>query len=878
MSLTHRLLFATLLALPAPLLAADPSADKLIFTGAATPGVTQVSLSGNVYSFVFQGDEVLTYTLDLNLTKNLGGMLRIRELTSASFPMDGCGFVYRDPAGVYWYPQSLFPKTTLQSHSLSGNTVTLDYVLNFNGLHPVRYEISLEQKALRVRIHDPTGNKAFSNNFSGIIYGNSTGVETPRRVAMQGTHAQPITLFRKSVSGGNLHFFVANALDLFQSNASDYSTQYLTAPNLGVDWVTTALNTAEQYKVLSNGQLAEGLDDTYTVVVSSKIRDVLLTSTAPPSPYFGLLSNRLFVNAPEKTWSWYSGMFDKFVYLGLDNVAAYFFDWSAGGIDPPGVDNYGPDWFPAVDPPEFQATMFKGRIYGNLVGAYTAFNCVPHTAPPAVVDPADYVRDAAGNVKLYSQLGFPLLGVEAAVPHMEAELGQLKAYGANMAYLDIQTYGSLSKAPDGDHLDQQAHSPWAKTHRQGFAAQKTWFEGMRTILEGPLLGEGSIGTVKSNMEFLWNGYVDSIQRVINTASGTNASNLPAGSPLAPTNWPIIPEYEWRVAARTQVNHGNGFYDRFFGPSDGPTVVDMATGLPHMPLTQDALDLYQAFLITYGHAGYAASNGTQSGTQGYLTNAGMAQTYFLTNALQTRYFSSPVLTIRYRWNGGWKTFEQVLFETETTESFRHIPIAVLFGSGLRIYVNHGLTPLNINEGGLTYTLPAKTGWWAGDGGLLVSFSAIPPGTDGNRIDYCRALGQYEYFNGRGAVEGYGNLHTPWRLAKWHVFNTNTTFQEDEFGNFWPDFLTPPGLLQMYMYPGNATFYPGQRLGMRAIAIFDNASVRDVTTMMMWFSSKPWVAKVNFAGVLEAVSPGTTKIFALTPMGTVIAAPMTMTVLP
>jgi len=883
MSLAPRHAFACLFALiflqmpSAVAFTGNPAGEQLIFTGAQAAGTTALTFSNNVYSFTFQGDETITYSLDLSLAKVAGGMLRIKETSSNCYPVDGCGVIFSDATSKFFFPKDLYQKTTLLGHSASGNTLTLDYQLDFNGLHPYRFEITQLKKQLRIRALDPTGNLTVANNFSGMVFGDSTGVDDPRRIQMQGALAQPITLFENLVPGAKLHFFVANALDLFQSNASDYDSLSLVTPGYGASTVTTAITTAGRYHPLSDGKLAAPLDDAYLVIVSSKIKDVLLTSTAPPSPYLGLLANRMVVNAPEKVWSWYDSMFDTYAFFGMENLVTYFFEWSDGKVDPPAVANVGPDWSPAVDPGAFQALLAKGRTYGHLVGAYSAFNCAPTNAGPGNYNPAEIVKTATGQAKLYNQLGFPLLGVEASAGHVATEIGKLKDLGANAAYLDIQTYGSLSQAPDGDHLDQQAQSPWAKTHRQGFAAQKTWMENMRALMQGPLLGEGSIGTIKTNMEFLWIGYVDSVQRVINTASGQNASQLPFNSPFAPTNWQVIPEYEWRVAARTQVNHGNGFYDRFFGKTDGPTIVDMNTGLPLGPLSQDALDLYQAFLITYGHAGYITTNGIQSGTEGYLTHAAAAQTYFMTNALQWRYFSSPVQLIRYRHNGSWKNFEPILFETESTGTFQHIPVVMQFANGLRMYINHGLTPLNINEGGVTYTLPAKTGWWAGDGLTLLSFSAIAPTTGGQRIDYCRALGQYEYFNGRGVVEGYGSLTTPHKLSTWIVNSTNLTITEDPYGNFLPEQRAPPPALTMInLYFDGLTLGVGQRIGLRAFAFFDNYSIRDVTTLMSWNSTKPWVATVNAAGVFEAVSPGTTMIHAVTTAGTALAVPITLTV--
>jgi hypothetical protein len=855
--------------------AGDPAADQLVFTGANSPGKNTLTFSNNVYSFTFTGDETLTYQIDLSDPKVAGGMLRIHEVTSDSYPIDEGGVCFHDAAGLYWFSLGTYQKTTLTGHFMSGNVLTLDYVLDFNGLHSFRYEIQSQGKQLRIRVLDPIGSLNVVNNFSGVAFSKSTGIEHPVTVRMQGTLAMPITMFRRVVGSETEHYFTAKMLDLFQSNSSFHQIGTMLTPLPGSDSLTQGMETAVSYLPLSNGKLAAPLDDTFILAVSSRIRDVLTDSTAAPSPYHTLLSNRMILNLPSTNWASYSQMFDQYLSLGMYSIAGYFFlEWSASAIDPPVFQaNVGPDWVPAVDPVNFQNMLQQGLASGALLGAYTAFNCMPATAPASVYDASQIVKDAAGVQKNW--LGYPIIGVEASGLHAQSESNKLRNLGCNLAYLDIQTYGSIDLAPDGYHLDQTASSPWSKTNRKAYVAQKSWIDGMRNTLGGPLLGEGSICTLNSNFEFLYYGYVDSVQRAINTGGNIPAEDLPAGSPYAPTNWPIIPEYEWRVAVRRQVNHGNGFYNRFFGPTDGSGIVE-ADGAPIYPLTQDAIDLYQAFLITYGHAGYVSTNGAKYTTGGYLTHPAAAQTYFMTNALQALYYLSPIATIGYYVDGAFKSFEEVLFDTESLDTFRHVPVRMDFQNGLRIVVNHRSTPFTIIEGGVSYTLPAETGWYAGtSNGWLVSFSAIPPGTNGKRIDYCKATGQYEYFNGRGAVSGYGGIGTGYKRSKWTVTPTNLTVTEDPTG----DFVISPGTvpaLDVVLIGDDLTLDEGERTGLRAVAYFDNGGLLDVTTLLQWYSTQPSVATVNNAGVVTAVGGGKTKILAIAEPGGLMSVPITVTV--
>lgn len=880
---------------------AGPENDRLTFSGHAAPGVNTVTFTNNRYEFWFSGDEQLRYTLDLSDPRVARGELRVREEFSGAYPVDGGGPIYRDPNVLptidddkFWFPFNINGggTVTLVAHAVSGNTVTLDYNLLFHGVHPYRYELSIEGKVMRVRFSEPTGNLGVSNNFTGSTLWETTGVSSPKPVKIQGTLGTVISSFVGNGSG----FFISSILDMFHSNASDYA--YPEFPQYGVDKITQHhFETVKLYKTLSNTTLAAPLDDAYAFVVTRFIKDVLITSTAPASPYRAMLANRMVFDGPETCWTYYSQMYDSFFDLGMFNVAGYFFSgWTTSADDPPLDYNAGPDWFPAVNNgcspliPQvtFQEMLKNGAAYGFPIGAYVAFNSLPASASPeALLAGTPFIaRKSDGTPKRHNfacltsdpSSCFPLLTPEGSRHFALKEANLLKGAGAGAVYVDIQTYGSISKGPEGDHIDEIYNSGFSQTMRGAFLVQKGWLDESREITAGPMLGEGSISDSNANMEFLYYGYVDSVQRCINTGIRMDASQLmPAEFDFAPTQWPIIPEYEWHVAAKKQVNHGNGFYDRFFSLVDGGCVVNdtgATTSVPpnhaHRPLTQDARDLYNAFAITYGHTGFIITNGDQMPpwSAGYLTYPAQVDTYFMTNALQTFFYLLPVTAVRY-WQGQWKAFESILFAANgSTNPFRHIPVAIAFQGGLTIYVNHGATPLTITDQGATYTLPPKTGWYASLPGLLQCFSAIP-GTSGSRIDYCNAIGQYEYFNGRGQVSGYGSLSTPNRRIKYHIVPTNVTVEEGpaapQSSCTIPTVQTTgilnrtqgpqPALQQVVIVPGNGTLSIGERTGLKAYAQFVNGGLMDVTTLLDWYSTKPQVAAVNAAGVVKGKAPGT-----------------------
>src|SRR4029450_5701211 len=105
------------------------------------------------------------------------------------------GVWFHDASGLYWMPTGvagLYKKTTLKGQSMSGNVLTLDFQLDFNGPHPFRYEVRSQGKQLRIRGLEPAGNLNAVDTFCGTAFGTTTGIEHPVPVRMQGTLSVPI--------------------------------------------------------------------------------------------------------------------------------------------------------------------------------------------------------------------------------------------------------------------------------------------------------------------------------------------------------------------------------------------------------------------------------------------------------------------------------------------------------------------------------------------------------------------------------------------------------------------------------------------------------------------------------------------------------------
>ena len=87
---------------------------------------------------------------------------------------------------------------------------------------------------------------------------------------------------------------------------------------------------------------------------------------------------------------------------------------------------------------------------------------------------------------------------------------------------------------------------------------------------------------------------------------------------------------------------------------------------------------------------------------------------------------------------------------------------------------------------------------------------------------------------------------------------------------------PGFVSVVVAPDDATLAKGERTGLKAIAIFDNGGLMDLTTLLDWYSVNPAIAKVSGAGIVTAVKSGKTKIVAVGLGGAIVSEPFTVTV--
>ena len=895
-------------------------------------------VSPGIVAFVYDGpDERIEYRVDLdesicrgqgglacsngmpNCYNPRNGLVRIHEVESGAIPVDRGGICYKDSCGVARVSQWMEDngQTTITQLQLTGDSLIIDYDDDVScaqtgcgneGTHRRRHTYTILGKSLRLRIQDLRKNLDVNSNFCGTILGDSAGMNNIQQVEMVGTLAAPIYSFQDA---SNEQFFFGMVLDQFNSNASNWS---LNAANYGQTWTTK-----NQYDADDTGQLSAPLDDTYSIIVTRFVTDAAVTTSRQASPYLNLLKGRAGVLlsggvCPPQTacqggtgqQGWFDGLisYEKH-FQDLDDwgveIAAYPFKfWSSHSYDgsynlinpdPPAINNAGPEWYPAQDHAGMVAFGAAAAARGQLLGAYTSFNLMPNTAPATVVDCdgnaatifdiQDAAHDQNNNPKLsVNPPGIPLMSPTRTGKHAKREYRCLKDdYDFGLVYLDISTYGSLSKGVDGEHLDQVAGSNRAKTLADGYREQKAWIEWAKGYTEGPLMGEGSVASGPSNQEWLWAGYCDSVQSAINTDGGAEAHKLcgspSSPNPLAPTEFPVIPNFSVEVLSRLQANHGNGIYDRLFGPSDGPPFVTGTSCTPPsctvpnqcgspdsvvFPLAEEAMDRSRIYEITYAKIAYFETRGPIADSGNTVKQADMIKEYYMMRALQERYLSSPSSAILYEFGGSMQSFEDIYAVTQTTDSFRHPRIQMLYENGLVVFLNHGTTDWDLTPFGLAYDVP-EDGFYAEDASGFVSFSAIPHSIAPNRIDYCNAPGEYECMDGRGVIGAWGNLDaSPENRLLVDNLPLHKTIQEQAVdGSIVATAKAgaAPTLLRVEVRPATASLGITEQLGFEAVEVYSGGIFRDVTKRVGWSTTNKR-ATVNQAGVAEGRVVGSSQI--------------------
>ncbi len=819
-----------------------PLNARFLPKGAQAEGTMVLVDLDPIYEFRYEGDETLVYRIDTSDANLQKGLLRVEETTLGVWPITQAGFSFRTSGGNIISPVQLAEGATVEfSKHVLGDSLVLQYRETYFGNHAKTYEIRGVGKALELHVFDANESTHALGNYAGFEFGPVEGADTPYDLRIPFMISTPVTRF--SANDGN-GAFVATQTDWSRSNSTVPAWPFLESVKTTAS--TIDRGAALEYAVNTAGSLNAPLDETIWILATRDLEATFPETEAIPSPYRKSLVGRTVGLFSRRTpWDEQKQLVDLLDTWGMEHMAMYDFYWWSATLWPFAGQEQTHQWTPAHNEFDFIPYSTHYRDLGYLFGCYTLYGSNP--SQPMFTE-TDGIID-------WSRTRLVRISPDRVITHSLREDTVMRTrYQTSMSFTDV--WGMEHPAVVADHEVGQLDK--AKTCSEALAAKRKVYRQMQEIHQGPCLSEGSGANngVHRQFELLSAGFVDSTQSSINTGAGVDLQELTSNHPLTPENWWVMPDYALRVINRLQVNHGNGFYDRFFFNSQ-------------TPFPEGDLDHYRITEITYGHSSFFQTTGPINGTEvGEPNNriffADHIKEYYLMQALQREYLSSKVGEISY-WKDGVFLDAEAILRTSNhpegpMEEFRNPQIRIRYANGLELHLNHASTNWAISSHGRDYILP-ENGWVGSNSNTgLLAFSAIPDhpkaSTPGIRIDYCKAPNWYELLDGRGAINEFDGTWNPNPEKLLYVRNhvRELTIEEGVRRRILVDQGIRPNITSLQL-DGPNSYGVGDRAKLSPTATYSNGSSCEYSYLLgQWLSSQPLVAKVNSAGVVTGLSAG------------------------
>jgi len=324
-------------------------------------------------------------------------------------------------------------------------------------------------------------------------------------------------------------------------------------------------------------------------------------------------------------------MVSRYLEYGLDRLVIIFHNWQRWGYDQGLPDHHPAN--PALGTGE-QMSAFIGRARGAgmLVALHENYTDIYPNNPPDYPSPLFDETAIALDWRGQRKLGWynPGTGQQAYIISAQRmiDFSRLESadiardYAPNAAYLDVSTGWSPGRAIDHDAV--KGNPP---TLAFSFQAHRELFNFIRDLYRGPLLGEGGEGRERFDSYFA--GLVDAVERQTEGRSWAR----------------LIPDYELLCIRPLMLNHGQGYYSRYFAPFGQET-----------PRLADAdLDQYRVAELTFGHAGFLGDSLNEVDDWLQLHSP----EYWLLQALQKEYADARLVHVGYHDGNGFIDLKNAL---------------------------------------------------------------------------------------------------------------------------------------------------------------------------------------------------------------------------
>ncbi|GGD82442.1 fibronectin type III domain-containing protein [Paenibacillus nasutitermitis] len=711
---------------------ADYDADSLEPLGTRAAGTSTVVYDAVRNEYVFQfaesgGGDVVTYKLPLNDPNAQKGLIVVQAQLNdhaAVYPVYWGGTLYRNAAGEVLLPFQLASAATVAcTNSLTGSTVTISCTDTYQGISTSK-TMTYKLKGQTLIIGLSSSGAGGSNNYAGFAFDRTNA--TPNVVPKRMTYAEDAPFMMVDNA-----YFMSTVVDKFKSGGTSFADQFA---NYASDsaWSSTRVN----YDKNSAGS-TNALAETVYVTVSSGALDTIYATSKTKSAHRDDLTDKV-------VWDYWG-------------VGAYGGDLRqlGGGIVQSALaradflkNNWRMDHLLMIDhqwqrhdydrglPEHYPANPMRGTgaEVHDLVASlksygwkYAFHEDYWYNYPVAAenkywtaADQTKLAKNPDGSYRdgfLHSVTGVQSFAIRAErmKDYSALESAAIRTnYAPNAAYLDVNP----AYAPD--YLKQvtlDASAGDSRTLRAAYNGNKSLYDGIRTIYDAPLLGEGTNQLFRGDTAYA--GYVDGVER---EAVGHKDAEM-------------MVDYELKTIRPLMANQGMGYRSRYFGASYPlPSLAEM--------------DHYRAMSIAFGHTGFIGDEGYFS--QDILDNLA-GKEYYLMQALQEQYLDAAanVDSIQY-WNGSaYRTLDEALKEGY---DFTKAKLHIAYGNGLELYLNFGTADWSVTVNGTAYTLDTN-GWVASNPGR--SFLAYSALIGGHRVDYADTP-DYTMADGRGTDTNFGTV--------------------------------------------------------------------------------------------------------------------------
>ncbi len=340
---------------------------------------------------------------------------------------------------------------------------------------------------------------------------------------------------------------------------------------------------------------------------------------------------------------------------GLTQLAVLFHDWQRWGYDA-GLPDHHPANPDRGSSAELAAFTAAARTSGMLVGLHENYTDMypdnPPDHPSPLADPTAIALTAGGSeiVAWYNpQTGQQSKRIASGrMNDFAAAEGPSIArdYAPSASFLDVTPGWTPAWTIDHDAADGAV-----PTLARAFTDALNLFATIKATYNGPLFGEGGEGPDRFDTWFA--GPIDGVERQVEGRSRSA----------------VAPDFELLAVKPRMLNHGMGYYSRYFADF-GQLTSDLA---------DVDLDQYRATEIAFGHAGFLGDH--LSAVPNWLRVHGPE--YWLMQALQTRYAEAPIDHVTYDAGGVSLDLESALRAGVALDRAR---ITNSFTGGLTVHVN------------------------------------------------------------------------------------------------------------------------------------------------------------------------------------------------